>query len=67
VVGSRWDSVGAYRRALSNYDVKVQASSLLGAANDEPAAFEVLLEIAGEEEARRPSDRSRPQDDSRIR
>jgi len=67
VVGSRWDSVGAYRRALSNYDVKVQASSLLGAANDEPSAFEVLLEVAGAEVVRRRSDRSRPQDDSRIR
>jgi len=66
VVGSRWDSVGAYRRAV-NYHVKVQASSLLGGANDEPSAFEVLLEIAGDEEVRRPSDRSSPQDDSRIR
>jgi len=67
VVGSRWDSVGAYRRALSNYDVKVQASSLLGAASDEPSAFEVLLEVAGTDEVRRRSDRSEPQDDSRIR
>ena len=67
VVGSRWDSVGAYRRALSSYDVKVEASSLLGTASDEPSAFEVLLEIAGDDEVRRRSDRSSPKDDSRIR
>jgi hypothetical protein len=42
VVATEWDSVGAYRRALSSYDVKVQAVPLLSRARDEPSAFEVL-------------------------
>jgi hypothetical protein len=43
VVQSEWDGVGAYRRALSAYDVKVHAAPLLGLAQDEPSAYEVLL------------------------
>lgn len=34
--------VGSYRRALSNYDVKMRAVQLLSQAIDEPTAFEVL-------------------------
>ena len=37
----RWESVGAYRRALSSYDVKLDAVPLLSRALDEPSAFEV--------------------------
>ena len=37
-----WDDVGAYRRALSSYDVKVHAVPLLSRAMDEPSAFEVV-------------------------
>lgn len=37
-----WATVGAYRRALSSYDVKVSVVPLLSAAIDEPTAFEVL-------------------------
>ena len=40
-----WDSVGAYRRALGNYDVKVYATPLLAQALDRPSAFEQLLVI----------------------
>lgn len=43
VVHSEWDGVGAYRRALSGYDVKVYAAPLLGLAIDEPSAYEVLF------------------------
>lgn len=43
---TEWASVGAYRRALSNYDVKVHATPLLAQALDEPSAFEVLAESA---------------------
>jgi quinol monooxygenase YgiN len=39
---TEWESVGAYRRALSSYDVKVQASPLLAEALDEPSAYEIL-------------------------
>jgi quinol monooxygenase YgiN len=43
VVHTEWDGVGAYRRALSAYDVKVYAAPLLGRALDEPSAYEVLF------------------------
>lgn len=42
VLVTRWDSVGAYRRALSSYDVKLGAVPLLSRALDEPSAFEVV-------------------------
>jgi hypothetical protein len=42
VLVAEWDSIGAYRRALSTYDVKVHATPLLAEALDEPSAFEVL-------------------------
>jgi quinol monooxygenase YgiN len=41
-----WRSVGAYRRALSNYDVKLVAVPLMYRAIDEPSAFEPLLDWA---------------------
>lgn len=37
-----WESVGAYRRALSAYDVKLVAVPLMYRAVDEPTAFEAL-------------------------
>ncbi len=37
-----WENVGAYRRALSSYDVKLRAIALLGRAIEEPSAFEVV-------------------------
>ena len=37
---TRWENVGSYRRALSSYDVKVQAVGVLASAIDEPSAFE---------------------------
>lgn len=37
-----WDSVGAYRRALGTFDVKVHATPLLAQSVDEPSAYEVL-------------------------
>lgn len=42
-ITTAWEGVGAYRRALSAYDVKVGAAPLLGLARDEPSAFETLL------------------------
>ena len=42
VLVTEWDGVGAYRRALSAYDVKVHAVPLLSLAIDEPTAYEVL-------------------------
>ena len=45
VVTTRWVHVGAYRRALSAYDVKVHAVPLLSTALDELTAFEILAEV----------------------
>ena len=42
VLSTRWEHVGAYRRALSSYEVKLQAVPLLSRAVDEPSAYEVV-------------------------
>src|SRR3954447_14668942 len=39
---TEWESVGAYRRALGGFDVKVHATPLLSESVDEPSAFETL-------------------------
>lgn len=39
---TRWESVGAYRRALGDFDVRVRAVPLLSQALDEPSAYETL-------------------------
>lgn len=39
---TEWESVGAYRRALGGYDVKLHATPLLARAIAEPSAYEVL-------------------------
>jgi len=62
-----WESVGAYRRALSAYEVKVHATPLLAESLDEPSAYEVLAEagparpvtVAGSDRAEDPALRSR--------
>lgn len=42
VLTTRWESVGAYRRALSAYDVKLGAVPVLSRAIDEPGGYEVV-------------------------
>ena len=42
VLQTRWEGPGAYRRALSSYDVKLRAWALLGQAIEEPSAYEVV-------------------------
>lgn len=44
LIATRWESIGAYRRALSNVDVKLTAIPFLSHAIDEPSAFEVVHE-----------------------
>ena len=39
---TEWESVGAYRRSLGRFDVKVHATPLLSQSVDEPSAFETL-------------------------
>ena len=43
---TEWESVGAYRRALGAFDVKVHATPLLARSVDEPSAFETLASAA---------------------
>jgi quinol monooxygenase YgiN len=43
---TEWESVGAYRRALGGFDVKVRATPLLARSVDEPSAFETLASVA---------------------
>jgi hypothetical protein len=42
VLTTEWDGVGAYRRALSAYDVKLAAVPTLSRAIDEPSAYETV-------------------------
>jgi quinol monooxygenase YgiN len=49
---TEWEGPGAYRRALSSYDVKLAAVPTLSRAVDEPSAFEPVepgtaLNVAG--------------------
>ena len=39
---TRWRDVGSYRRALSEYDVKIGAVPVMSRAIDEPSAYEQL-------------------------
>lgn len=55
---TEWRSVGAYRRALSAYQVKLDATPLLAAAEPEPAAYEVLAASDGGEITVTASDRA---------
>lgn len=41
-VVTEWEGAGFYRRALSDFDVKVNAVPLLSRALDEPTAFEIM-------------------------
>jgi heme oxygenase (mycobilin-producing) len=43
VLVSEWDGVGAYRRALGTYEVKLAATPLLAQARDEAGTFEELI------------------------
>lgn len=53
-----WESVGAYRRALNDYTVRVTATPLLAAGREEPVAYEVLATAEpGGEPIARASDR----------
>jgi len=47
VLTTEWEGVGAYRRSLSAYDVKVDAAPLLARGRDEPSAFELLVSDEG--------------------
>lgn len=58
VLTSEWESVGAYRHALSSYEVKVHAVPLLSQAIDDPGAFEILYSTRGGHESESSSARA---------
>ncbi|MFF5171675.1 antibiotic biosynthesis monooxygenase family protein [Micromonospora sp. NPDC000089] len=43
---TEWESVGAYRRALGGFDVRIAAVPLLAESIDEPSAYETLAGAA---------------------
>jgi quinol monooxygenase YgiN len=45
---TEWTSVGAFRRSLSAFDVKMYAAPLLAESIEEPAAYEVIVGVDGE-------------------
>jgi hypothetical protein len=56
---TEWAGVGAYRRALSSYDVKVRAIPLLARGEPGPGAYEVLQTVdRGGTALSAPSDRA---------
>lgn len=54
----QFDSVGNYRRALSAYEIKVNATEFLSRALDEPSAYEVLIWLSDTEKAHFVSEKS---------
>lgn len=63
---TEWDSVGSFRRSLSDFDVKVHASTLLAESSDEPSAFELLAGWDGPEETAGRTDRAPDADTTRV-
>jgi quinol monooxygenase YgiN len=58
---TEWESVGAYRRALGGFDVKITATPLLAESLMEPCAYETLATAApGGQVQTRTSDRATP-------
>jgi hypothetical protein len=55
---TEWETVGAYRRALSSFDVKMYGTPLLSRALPEASAFEVSLAADGTELSEYASDRA---------
>jgi hypothetical protein len=43
LLATSWEHVGAYRRALSSFDIKMHVVPLLSSAVDEPSAYEVIV------------------------
>lgn len=66
VVTTEWDGVGAFRRSLSAYDVKLHAAPLLAESVDEPSAYEVLVTLTGDVTATARSGRSADAGTTRV-
>ena len=67
ILTTEWSGVGAYRRSLGSYDVKVEAAPLLSLGRDEPSAFEVLhADDVATQPVTSPSRRARDADQADI-
>lgn len=63
---TEWDSVGHYRRALSDMDMKVHGIPFLAMAQDESSAFEILQHLDDGEDTVSASGRARDANDVRL-
>jgi quinol monooxygenase YgiN len=63
---TEWASVGAFRRSLSAFDVKMYAAPLLGESIEEPAAYEVIVGVDGSVSEVAPSDRAADAGTTRV-
>lgn len=63
---TEWDSVGHYRRALSDMDMKVHGIPFLAMAVDEPSAYEVLQHVQEGADVVSATGRARDADDVRL-
>ena len=63
---SEWDSVGDYRRALSDMDMKMYGIPFMAQAIDEPSAYELLQHTSGDAGTTAVSGRARDADDVRL-
>jgi len=63
---SEWDSVGDYRRALSDMDMKMHGIPFMAQAIDEPSAYELLQHSEGDADITSVSGRARDADDVRL-
>ena len=64
VMGTEWQGVGAYRRALSTRDVRMVGTELLSHALDLPSAYELLYADSDEYSMTATSGRA-PEDQTR--
>jgi heme oxygenase (mycobilin-producing) len=48
VLVSEWINVGSYRRALGNFEVKMASGVLMGAAFNEPSAYDVVESVVSD-------------------
>lgn len=62
VITTHWPSVGAYRRAMSSFEVKMHTVPLLSMSIDEPTAFEVIHHNGPDGEREFPSARAHDAD-----
>jgi len=63
---TEWENVGAYRRALGGYDVKLHSTPVVARSHDEPSAFEDLLVLDSNGVRSTSSDRAVDADSVRV-